>query len=104
MTNAEARFNNSLRQRKPEGSFGRTAQDGHDSHTAPELCLIQQNETSQKARARRLATRVSRSTRRVVGGKGGKGATTSTSGVVVEHDRFIGGAINRARASRAAGT
>ena len=37
MTNAEARFNNSLR--KPEGSLGRTAQDGHlDSHTAPELC------------------------------------------------------------------
>ena len=39
MTNAEARFNNSLRPRKPEGSLGRTAQDGHlDSHTAPELC------------------------------------------------------------------
>ena len=38
--NAEARFNNSLRPRKPEGSLGRTAQDGHlDSHTAPELCL-----------------------------------------------------------------
>ena len=36
--NAEARFNNSLRSRKPEGSLGRTAQDGHlDSHTAPEL-------------------------------------------------------------------
>ena len=29
-----------LRPRKPEGSLGRTAQDGHlDSHTAPELCL-----------------------------------------------------------------
>ena len=28
----------SLRQRKPERSLGRTAQDGHlDSHTAPEL-------------------------------------------------------------------
>ena len=41
MTNAEARFNNSLRPRKPEGSLGRTAQDGHlDSHTAPELCLL----------------------------------------------------------------
>ncbi len=41
MTNAEARFNNSLRPRKPEGSLGRTAQDGHlDSHTAPELCLV----------------------------------------------------------------
>ena len=38
MTNAEARLNNSLRPRKPEGSFGRTAQGGHlDSHTAPEL-------------------------------------------------------------------
>ena len=40
MTNVEAWFNNSLRPRKPEGSLGRTAQDGHlDSHTAPELCL-----------------------------------------------------------------
>ena len=40
MTNAEARFSNSLRPRKPEGSLGRTAQDGHlDSHTAPELCV-----------------------------------------------------------------
>ena len=39
MTNAEARFNNSLPPRKPEGSLGRTAQDVHlDSHTAPELC------------------------------------------------------------------
>ena len=39
ITNAEARFNKSLRPRKPEGSLGRTAQDGHlDSHTAPELC------------------------------------------------------------------
>ena len=38
VTSAEARFNNSLRPRKPEGSLGRTAQDGHlDSHTAPEL-------------------------------------------------------------------
>ena len=38
MTNAEARFNNSLRPRKPEGSLERTAQDGHlDSHTAAEL-------------------------------------------------------------------
>ena len=38
VTIAEARFNNSLRPRKPEGSLGRTAQDGHlDSHTAPEL-------------------------------------------------------------------
>ena len=38
MANAEARFNKSLRPRKPEGSLGRTAQDVHlDSHTAPEL-------------------------------------------------------------------
>ena len=38
MTNAEARFNKSLRPRKPEGSLGQTAQDVHlDSHTAPEL-------------------------------------------------------------------
>ena len=38
VTNAEARFSNSLRPRKPEGSLGRTAQDVHlDSHTAPEL-------------------------------------------------------------------
>ena len=34
MTNAEARFNKSLRPRKPEGSLGRTAQDVHlDSHS-----------------------------------------------------------------------
>ena len=39
MTNAEARFNSSLRPRKPEGSLGRTAQDGHlDSHIVLELC------------------------------------------------------------------
>ena len=38
VTNAEARFSNSLRPRKPEGSLGRTAQDVRlDSHTAPEL-------------------------------------------------------------------
>ena len=38
MTNAEAWFNIALRPRKPKGSLGRTAQDGHlDSHTAPEL-------------------------------------------------------------------
>ena len=31
-------FSIALRPRKPEGSLGRTAQDGHlDSHTAPEL-------------------------------------------------------------------
>ena len=30
-----------LRPRKPEGSLGRTAQDGHlDSHTAPELGVV----------------------------------------------------------------
>ena len=40
MTNAEARFNKSLRPRKLEGSLGRTVQDVHlDSHTAPELCM-----------------------------------------------------------------
>jgi len=39
VTNAEARFNDSLRPRKPEGSLGRTVQNGHlHSHTAPELC------------------------------------------------------------------
>ena len=38
-SDVEARFSNSLRPRKPEGSLGRTAQDGHlGSHTAPELC------------------------------------------------------------------
>ena len=38
VTSAEARFNNSLRPRKPEGWLGRTAQDVHlDSHTAPDL-------------------------------------------------------------------
>ena len=41
MTNAEVRFNKSLRPRKPEGSLGRTAQDVQlDSHIAPELCQI----------------------------------------------------------------
>ena len=45
MTNAEARFNKSLRPRKPEGSLGRTAQDVHlDSHTAPELCGMEVRE------------------------------------------------------------
>ena len=38
MTNAEARFSIFLGPRKPEGSLGRTVQDGHlGSHTAPEL-------------------------------------------------------------------
>ena len=37
-TNAWARFNIALRPRKPWGSLGRKAQDGHlDFHTAPEL-------------------------------------------------------------------
>ena len=37
-TYAEAWFSIALRPRKPDGSLGRTAQDGHlDSHTAPEL-------------------------------------------------------------------
>ena len=41
-TNAEAWFNKSLRPRKPEGSLGQTAQDGHlDSHTAPELYVCE---------------------------------------------------------------
>ena len=40
VTNAEARFSNSLSPWKPEGSLGRTAQDGHlNSHTAPGLCV-----------------------------------------------------------------
>ena len=39
-TNAEAWFNIALCPQKPEGSLGRTAQDGHlISHTAPELCF-----------------------------------------------------------------
>ena len=38
MTNAEAWLSIALRPRKPEGSLGRTDQDGHlNSHTAPEL-------------------------------------------------------------------
>ena len=42
-TNAEAWFNIALRPRKPEGSLGRTALDGHlDSHTAPELRRLRQ--------------------------------------------------------------
>ena len=45
MTNAEAWFNIALRPRKPEGSLGRTAQDGHlDSHTAPELRCLSDDE------------------------------------------------------------
>ena len=41
MTNAEAWFDIALLPRKPEGSLGRTAQDGHlDSHTAPGLCVV----------------------------------------------------------------
>ena len=41
MSSAEARFNIALPPRKPEGSLGRTALDGHlDSHTAPELYVM----------------------------------------------------------------
>ena len=43
-TSAEAWFNIALRPWKPEGSVGRTAQDGHlDSHTAPELWWAMSN-------------------------------------------------------------
>ena len=39
-TNAEAWFNIALRPRKPEGSLGRTAQDGHlDCHSSWTACL-----------------------------------------------------------------
>ena len=41
MNNAEAWFNLALHSRKPKGSLGRTAQDGHlDSHTAPGAGLM----------------------------------------------------------------
>ena len=47
MTNAEAWFSIALRPRKPEGSLGRTAQDGHlDSHTAPELWTLPAQHTT----------------------------------------------------------
>ena len=49
-TSAEAWFNIASRPRKPEGSLGRTAQDGHlDSHTAPELrvCRLYKNPTDE---------------------------------------------------------
>ena len=50
MTNAEARFSIALRPRKPEGSLGRTARDGHlDSHTAPELCKKKTTTTKSSA-------------------------------------------------------
>ena len=49
MTNAEAWFNIALRPRKPVGSLGRTAQDGHlDSHTAPELSNIEKEEEEEE--------------------------------------------------------
>ena len=52
-----ARFNNSLRPRKPEGSLGRTAQDGHlDSHTAPELSLFLLNRQCNARDAKKLGT------------------------------------------------
>ena len=45
MTNAKARFSIALHPWKPEGLLGRTAQDGHlDSHTAPELCVYDDDE------------------------------------------------------------
>ena len=60
MTNAEARFNISLRPRKPEGSLGRTAQDGHlDSHTAPELCGSRRYTLEKLYHKWRMCTRVS---------------------------------------------
>ena len=41
VTNAEARFNKSLRPRKPEGSLGRTSQDVHlDFHTADDELML----------------------------------------------------------------
>ena len=65
MTNAKARFNNSLRPRKPEGSLGRTAQDVHlDSHTAPELC-------PRNLAVEPLYTPAILSTGRVLSGRGG---------------------------------
>ena len=55
MTNAEARFNKSLRPRKPEGSLGRTAQDVHlDSHTAPELCVTNAEARFNKSHTRKV--------------------------------------------------
>ena len=39
MTNAEARFNKSLRPRKPEGSLGRTAQDEYKGEWVPKVVL-----------------------------------------------------------------
>ena len=57
MTNAEARFNKSLRPRKPEGSLGRTAQDVHlDSHTAPELWHLRSPVFEEAWRPNNIAT------------------------------------------------
>ena len=54
-TNAEAWFNKPLRPRKPEGSLGRTAQDGHlDSHTAPELCRSRSKHGAQRPQKARI--------------------------------------------------
>ena len=65
-TNAEARFNKSLRPRKPEGSIGRTAQDGHlDSHAAPELCDVSLHVREPCCRCRRMS--LCRCVDRVVG-------------------------------------
>ena len=58
MTNAEAWFNIALRPRKPEGSLGRTAQDGHlDSHAAPELCVETRSTESRCYRSRKYTVR-----------------------------------------------
>jgi len=44
-----------LRPRKPEGSLGRTAQDGHlDSHTAPELCRSRSKHGAQRPQKARI--------------------------------------------------
>ena len=67
-TDAEARFNIALRPRKPEGSSGRTAQDGHlDSHAAPELW-------------RKSTTGVFFIPRLIVGARGGHGPAVTTQG------------------------
>ena len=67
VTNAEARFNKSLRPRKPESSLGRTAQDVHlDSHTAPELCLLYQYvQLSGNTCIGKLTTRATRQTGKI---------------------------------------
>ena len=51
MTNAEARFNKSLRPRKPEGSLGRTAQDVHLKYDLDGKRLLQFNPFGQSCLA-----------------------------------------------------